>query len=98
MAYAAAHPVLLTCVLVALSWLLLRGGRALIRFPFERPVALWVVTLSTVAIWTVATESWRSVNWSAVLYFVCLGVVTYTGLAILWHVYKTLKRRTDDHR
>jgi hypothetical protein len=83
---------------LALSLLLLRGRSAFIRSLFHRPLALWIVTTVAITGWAGYTRVWRSVDWSGVLYFLFVGFIAFTGLAILWEVHKALKRWTNARR
>ena len=79
---------------LALSLLLLRYRAAFIRLLFHRPLALWIVTAVAIAGWAGYTGAWRSVDWSGLLYFLFVGFVAFTGLAILWQAHKAFRRWT----
>jgi hypothetical protein len=83
---------------LALSLLLLRGRAAFIRLLFHRPLALWIVTAVVITGWVDYTSAWRSVDWSGVLYFLFVGFIAFTGLAILLEVHKALKRWRSTRR
>ena len=87
-AYVVVNPFLLTFILVACAWFVLRG-HAMIRLLLGRPLVLWVVTIGGVAIWASITDAWRSVEWGAVAYFVWVAVVAFTGLAVVGQLYNT---------
>ena len=83
---------------LALSLLLLRYRAAFIRLLFHRPLTLWltlwIVTAVAIAGWVGYTGAWRSVDWSGLLYFLFVGFVAFTGLAILWQAHKAFRRWT----
>jgi amino acid transporter len=84
--------------LLALSLLLLRSRAAFIRLLFHRPRGLWIVTAVVIAGWAGYTGAWHSLDWGGVLYFLFVGFIVFTGLAILWEVHKALKRWTNARR
>lgn len=56
--------------------------------------------MTTVVIigWVEYTGAWRSVDWGGVSYFLFVGFVAFTGLAILGETHKALKRWTSSRR
>ena len=98
MAHVAAHPFLLAFALIAFAWIMRRGGPAIVRLLFERPLVLWVLTGIVAATWASVSGAWRTVDWDAAAYFVLVGFTAFTCLTILWLAYNALRRWTGGRR
>lgn len=90
--HAPAHALLVAFALICLSCATTRLGAAILRFVLAPMRALWIVSAAVGFAWVSYTGAWRTVDWSGVAYFAVVSTLTFTALAILWQVYKTLKR------